>query len=520
MSRTLPFGMSAVKERNIMPAGLAESELDNDLSVLTAMGLKSLLKDRGLPVSGNKAALIARLRLSEPEALQAPTMPDDGLLSKAEVVKLLAEVEEPKPIRDASWPREVDAQLAQRDRTSSDDKELSAKLAQAKLNKMGGSRKVVGGGAAQAEVGAWRGRSQFWNTNDKERFSELTVEELKALHRKKGLPIVGTKAELITQLEIDHDREFREETGINKKTMNEIMQGLDPEYKEDELATVPEPQSVTAPGDFSKLTVPELKAMLKEKGLPASGAKAELVMQLEIDHDLNSQQDTLMDQRDREEVDKIIQAIDEPLFSDIDTLQAGIDVDQHIRQNAEAPSIKLPSTQEKWERLHMDHLDRTVDRLSKLSVPELQALLNERGVPEFPGTKEELIVELGILESLDDGEEPSDEELARLEEMLEDQGLSSYVLEPVIEKAAATKVAGSSSPDASAEEPVSKLKVPEAVPESVPEADKLSKLKIPELKAILKERRLPVYGKKADLIKRLENQASLDDVRLAWMISG
>jgi hypothetical protein len=146
--------MSAVKQDDIGLTALAESGEATDLSKFTVMRLQSLLKERGLPVSGKKAELIARLRLDASEAPQGTMRPDDGHFSEAEVMQLLGEVEAPKPILD--------------------------------------------------EDGKWRGRT----SDDKEDFSQLTVPELKALLEKRGLPMSGTKEELIMQLEIDQELEL------------------------------------------------------------------------------------------------------------------------------------------------------------------------------------------------------------------------------------------------------------------------------------------------------------------------
>ena len=54
-----------------------------------------------------------------------------------------------------------------------------------------------------------------------------------------------------------------------------------PEAAAPELPPTPAPPGApAASGDLAKLTVKELKALLKEKGLPVSGKKAELVARL------------------------------------------------------------------------------------------------------------------------------------------------------------------------------------------------------------------------------------------------
>ena len=71
----------------------------------------------------------------------------------------------------------------------------------------------------------------------------MTVEQLKALLRQKGLPVSGRKAELIQRL--------------NSPAMN-----------------TPQPMSL------EQLKVPQLQSLLKQKGLPVSSKKAELIKRL------------------------------------------------------------------------------------------------------------------------------------------------------------------------------------------------------------------------------------------------
>ena len=80
--------------------------------------------------------------------------------------------------------------------------------------------------------------------------------------------------EVISEFEAAED-EYEAETVEPAETKDEEV----PEEEEEETAAEEGPEDV----DYSKMSVSELKEMLKEKGLPVSGKKAELIERLEGD---------------------------------------------------------------------------------------------------------------------------------------------------------------------------------------------------------------------------------------------
>ena len=80
--------------------------------------------------------------------------------------------------------------------------------------------------------------------------------------------------EVISEFEAAED-EYEAETVEPAETKDEEV----PEEEEEETAAEESPEDV----DYSKMSVSELKEMLKEKGLPVSGKKAELIERLEGD---------------------------------------------------------------------------------------------------------------------------------------------------------------------------------------------------------------------------------------------
>ena len=80
--------------------------------------------------------------------------------------------------------------------------------------------------------------------------------------------------EVISEFEAAED-EYEAETVEPAETKDEEV----PEDEEEETAAEEDPEDV----DYSKMSVSELKEMLKEKGLPVSGKKAELIERLEGD---------------------------------------------------------------------------------------------------------------------------------------------------------------------------------------------------------------------------------------------
>ena len=80
--------------------------------------------------------------------------------------------------------------------------------------------------------------------------------------------------EVISEFEAAED-EYEAETVETAETKDEEV----PEEEEEETAAEEGPEDV----DYSKMSVSDLKEMLKEKGLPVSGKKAELIERLEGD---------------------------------------------------------------------------------------------------------------------------------------------------------------------------------------------------------------------------------------------
>jgi hypothetical protein len=99
----------------------------------------------------------------------------------------------------------------------------------------------------------------------------MTVPNLKAALKEQGLPVSGKKAELIERLKGDSEDEYEAETvgPIGEEGTSEEETGS----KETETTDV----------DYDSMTVPNLKAALKEQGLPVSGKKAELIERLKGD---------------------------------------------------------------------------------------------------------------------------------------------------------------------------------------------------------------------------------------------
>ena len=98
-------------------------------------------------------------------------------------------------------------------------------------------------------------------------YDTMTVPNLKAALKEQGLPVSGKKAELIERLKENSEDEtvepIEEEGASEEET----------ESKETETTDV----------DYDAMTVPNLKAALKEQDLPVSGKKAELIERLKGD---------------------------------------------------------------------------------------------------------------------------------------------------------------------------------------------------------------------------------------------
>jgi hypothetical protein len=87
----------------------------------------------------------------------------------------------------------------------------------------------------------------------------MTVPNLKAALKEQGLSVSGKKAELIERLK-----------GVGS---------IEEENSEEEVSE----ETETIDIDYDSMTVPNLKAALKEQGLSVSGKKAELIERLKGD---------------------------------------------------------------------------------------------------------------------------------------------------------------------------------------------------------------------------------------------
>ena len=95
----------------------------------------------------------------------------------------------------------------------------------------------------------------------------MTVPNLKAALKEQGLPVSGKKAELIERLK--------------ENSEDETIDPIEEEGTSEEETKSKETETTDV--DYETMTVPNLKAALKEQGLPISGKKAELIERLKGD---------------------------------------------------------------------------------------------------------------------------------------------------------------------------------------------------------------------------------------------
>jgi len=106
-------------------------------------------------------------------------------------------------------------------------------------------------------------------------YDSMTVPNLKAALKEQGLPVSGKKTELIERLKENSKDEY------NAETVNPIgEEKADEETSEEETESK---ETKTTDVDYDSMTVPNLKAALKEQGLPVSGKKTELIERLKGD---------------------------------------------------------------------------------------------------------------------------------------------------------------------------------------------------------------------------------------------
>ena len=101
-------------------------------------------------------------------------------------------------------------------------------------------------------------------------YDSMTMPNLKAALKEQGLPVSGKKTELIERLKENSKDEDK------AKTVDPIEEG---EISEEAKSKETETTDV----DYDSMTVPNLKAALKEQGLPVSGKKTELIERLKGD---------------------------------------------------------------------------------------------------------------------------------------------------------------------------------------------------------------------------------------------
>ena len=233
------------------------------------------------------------------------------------------------------------------------------------------------------------------------------------------------------------------------------------------------------PQGWSKLTVVQLKDELRNRGLPTSGKKAKLVALLESDDPKfatavsGSQEDTWEEKIDVEEVGKAAR-------SAVEAFERG-----------ELPTLEGPEVGQGW---------------SKLTVAELRSELKSRGLPTS-GKKADLIAALEAdsiaMDDLDLGEfkraaleavqrfapdeEPSDEALWEIDLSGDEDDSKNGGLLWERDEA----------------EDRSDVSFWEIEEKSAPQPD-YSSMTVVELKEELRRRGLSLSGRKADLIKRLQ----------------
>ena len=233
------------------------------------------------------------------------------------------------------------------------------------------------------------------------KFGEMTIADIKAWLRVRKLPLVGNKAELVKRA-TDADK---------KKSARKSAK-----------------KSARKSADLESMTVVQLKELLKERGLPMSGKKADLIERL-----------------------------------------------KSKKSPAKRKSARKSAKKSK------------ADGFSAMTVLELKELLREKGLT-VSGKKADLV------KRLEEFEEEGEEEEGEEEEGEEEEGEEEEGEE-----------------EESEEE--SEEEGEESEEESEEEADDVvdyTVMTVAELKELLKSKKLSTSGKKADLVKRLE-EADAED---------
>eukprot|EP00746_Dinoflagellata_sp_MGD_P055560 gnl/MRDRNA2_/MRDRNA2_241595_c0_seq1.p1 gnl/MRDRNA2_/MRDRNA2_241595_c0~~gnl/MRDRNA2_/MRDRNA2_241595_c0_seq1.p1 ORF type:complete len:111 (+),score=22.75 gnl/MRDRNA2_/MRDRNA2_241595_c0_seq1:197-529(+) len=97
-----------------------------------------------------------------------------------------------------------------------------------------------------------------------ENFFTKTLPELKTLCRERGLPVTGLKAQLVERLEHYAAMAETDESKQHEEGANSLLDA----------------GPILETANFTALTVQKLKNLCRQKGLPVSGLKAQLVERL------------------------------------------------------------------------------------------------------------------------------------------------------------------------------------------------------------------------------------------------
>jgi len=184
-------------------------------------------------------------------------------------------------------------------------------------------------------------------------YDSMTVPNLKAALKEQGLPVSGKKTELIERLKENSKDEYKAETvdPIGEEKADEETSEEEDEYEAETVGPIEE-ETETTDVDYDSMTISDLKAALKEQGLPVSGKKTELIERLKEDSKDKSKAETI-DPIEEEKADK-------------------------------------ETSEEETESKETKTTDVDYD---SMTVPNLKAALKEQGLP-VSGKKTELIERL------------------------------------------------------------------------------------------------------------------------------
>lgn len=228
----------------------------DDFQSKKKLELKELLLKRELPVSGSKAVLVERLGDS---------------YNREDLIEWFKQVQSELP---AFSVVEGDTEIAP----------LNGKRGLASRLKSIDPAQIIKGEKSQNP------QSKCWFCDEQKnpfpteaKLKEFTVSKLKELLRERGLPVFGLKDELVDRLKLKRES-IDSHMGIDgslEKVKSQICPfhrllyflGHDQRLKDSTLRPATEPL-------FEEFIIPELEVLLRERGLPVSGLKAELVARL------------------------------------------------------------------------------------------------------------------------------------------------------------------------------------------------------------------------------------------------